>query len=104
MQPSIIIIIVLGFVALWLVTRNTEHMPSGLDSGTRLKAGRPAGPISWSPALINAQNVADGSPCRVPYDWVPTADSSQVPCITEPSYPPAREELAGLGTVPDLGP
>jgi len=103
MQPSIIIIIVLGFVALWLVTRNTEHMPSGLDSTTRLNADV-GGPISWSPALINAQNVADGSPCRVPYDWVPTADSSQVPCITEPSYPPAREELGGLGTVPAFGP
>ena len=86
MQPtnSLIIINVLGFVVLWLVTRDTEYMKSGsigLDSGTRLAAGGMAGPKPWAPALINAQNVADGSPCQVPYDWVPTENSEQPPCL-----------------------
>ena len=75
---TLIIIIVLGFFALWLVTRNGtkgEKFPSGantLDSTTRLAGTGVAGPIPWAPSLINAQAKASGSPYRVPPDWIPT--------------------------------
>jgi len=86
---SLIIIIILGFVALWLTTGVTEYngTVSGLDGSSRLAAGGIAGPQPWAPALLNAQAVAAGSPCRVPYDWTP-ADSPNPPCITEPPYTP----------------
>ena len=80
---SLILIIVLGFVALWLVTRNEERMNGGLDATTRLAAGGPWGPMPWAPALINERNRADGSPCRVPFDWVPTPGSEQPPCYVD---------------------
>ena len=90
---SLIIIIILGFVALWLTTGVTEYngTVSGLDGSSRLAAGGIAGPLPWAPALINAQAVAAGSPCRVPYEWIPTSNSPNPPCITEPPYtPPPR--------------
>jgi len=76
---TLIIIIVLGFFALWLVTRNGikgEQFPSGantLDSTTRLAGTGIAGPVPWAPALINAQARASGSPYRVPPNWIPTS-------------------------------
>lgn len=88
---SLILIIVLGFVALWLVTRNEERMSSGsigLDATTRLAAGGPWGPSPWATALINERNRADGSPCRVPFDWVPTPGSEQPPCDIGGGEPP----------------
>ena len=90
---SLILIIVLGFVALWLVTRNEERMNGGLDSTTRLAAGGLAGPRPWAPALINARNLADGSPCHVPFDWVPTPGSEQPPC-----------DIGGAGPLPPRKP
>ena len=77
MVPNLYILVIgLVFVALWLLTRSEEHMASGsvgLDGTTRMGAGGVAGPRAWAPALINAENVAEGSPCRVPFDWIPTS-------------------------------
>ena len=113
---SLIIIIILGFVALWLTTGVTEYngTVSGLDGSSRLAAGGIAGPQPWAPALINAEAVAAGSPCRVPYDWIPTPNSPQSPCSpgppstlggrgTEPPDKP-RGKGFGLGVIPDFGP
>ena len=97
----IIIIVILGFVALWLTMGVTEYngTVSGLDGSSRIAAGRIAGSVPWAPALINAEAVAAGSPCRVPYDWIPTPNSPQPPCITEPPLEPLRSG-APLGPEP----
>jgi hypothetical protein len=92
---SLILIVVLGFFALWLVTRNEEHMSSGsvgLNGATRLAGGGPWGPSPWAPALINERNRASGSPCRVPFDWVPTPGSEQPPCVVSEGKSPRRRE------------
>ena len=88
MRTIIIIIIILGFVALWLTMGVTEYnaMPSGAIGPPR--AGGIAGPQPWAPALINAEAVAAGSPCRVPYDWIPTSNSPQAPCRIPSEAPP----------------
>ena len=91
---SLILIIVLGFVALWLVTRNEEHMNGGLDSTTRLAAGGLAGPRPWAPALINARNRADGSPCHVPFDWFPHLGRNNLRVILAvPGHPANRANM-----------
>ncbi len=79
---SLIVIIILGFVVLWLTISVTEYngTVSGLDGSTRMGVGNIAGPTPWATALINAQATAAGSPCRVPYDWIPTPNSPQPPC------------------------
>jgi hypothetical protein len=89
---SLILIAILGFIALLLVTHNEERMPSGLGSLTRLKAGGVAGPRPWASALINERNRADGSPCRVPFDWIPTPGGEQPPCDISgaPPYKPRK--------------
>lgn len=72
---SLIIIIILGFFALWLVTRNDikEHRMSSGSVGPPRAMNRDApGPAPWAPALINANAKAEGSSFRVPYDWIPT--------------------------------
>jgi len=73
---SLIIIIILGFFALWLVTRNgiKEHgMSSGSVGPPRADMnGDAPGPAPWAPALINAKAKAEGSSFRVPYNWIPT--------------------------------
>ena len=99
MQPvCVFIIIVLGFVALWLITRNSineENFPSGantLDSTTRMGAGGIAGPIPWAPALINAHARADGSPYRVPSWWIPTSPPWKSPHTSTRSIPRRLKE------------
>ncbi len=71
---SLIIIIILGFFALWLVTRNDingEKFPSGAN--VRPNLWNQPGPVHFAPALINAKAKADGSPHRVPPWWIPTS-------------------------------
>ncbi len=53
-----------------------EKFPSGantLDSTTRLSGTGIAGPVPWAPAIINARARAEGSPYRVPPNWIPTS-------------------------------
>ena len=97
---SLIIIIILGFFALWLVTRNginNEKFPSGantLDSTTRLGAGGIAGPIPWAPALINAHAWADGSPYRGSPWWIPTSPPWKSSHTSTKSVPRRLKEKA----------
>ena len=97
---SLIIIIVLGFVALWLITRNSingEKFPSGantLDSTTRLAGSGIAGPIPWAPALINAQAKASGSPYRVSPWYIPTLPPWEPYASTTRSVPRRLKEKA----------
>ncbi len=55
---------------------SSERFPSGangLDSTTRLAAGGVAGPITWAPALLQAQGIdvpSDYLPPGIPTKWL----------------------------------
>lgn len=92
---SLILIIILGFFALWLVARSCnkeEAFPSGAN--VRRTIWNQPGPIPWAPALINARAKAEGSPYRVPPDWIPTTTPWE-PYATTHSIPRRLKEKAG---------
>jgi len=92
---SLIIIIILGFFALWLVTRNSineENFPSGAN--VRPNLWNQPGPVHFAPALINAKAKADGSPYRVPPWWIPTSPPWKSSHTSTKSVPRRLKEKA----------